>query len=47
MDIGGLVLLARAKEELTIPFIASGGMANGDGLAAALALGCCGVNMGT
>ncbi|CAO1616820.1 unnamed protein product [Parajaminaea phylloscopi] len=46
-DIGGLVLMARAREELKIPFIASGGIANGDGLAAALALGAAGANMGT
>lgn len=46
-DIGGLVLMARAKEELTIPFIASGGIANGVGLAAALSLGAVGANMGT
>lgn len=46
-DIGGLVLLARAAEELGIPFISSGGIANGRGLAASLALGAQGVNMGT
>ncbi|PWN49354.1 inosine monophosphate dehydrogenase [Violaceomyces palustris] len=46
-DIGGLVLMARAAEELKIPFIASGGIANGQGLAAALALGAAGANMGT
>lgn len=46
-DIGGLVLLARAAQELKIPYIASGGIANGRGLAAALALGAAGVNMGT
>ena len=46
-DIGGLVLLALAAEKSTIPFIASGGMANGRSLAAALALGACGANMGT
>lgn len=46
-DIGGLVLMARARQELKIPFIASGGIANGDGLAAALALGAAGANMGT
>ncbi|KAF8895458.1 inosine monophosphate dehydrogenase [Infundibulicybe gibba] len=38
-DIGGLVLLARAAKELKIPYIASGGIADGRGLAAALALG--------
>lgn len=46
-DIGGIVLLARAAQELKIPYIASGGFADGRGLAAALALGACGVNMGT
>jgi len=46
-DIGGLVLLARAAQELKVPFIASGGIADGRGLAAALALGASGVNMGT
>lgn len=46
-DIGGLVLLALAAEHSPIPFIASGGMANGRSLAAALALGACGANMGT
>ncbi|TFK52529.1 inosine monophosphate dehydrogenase [Heliocybe sulcata] len=46
-DIGGLVLLARAASELSIPFIASGGIVNGRGLAAVLALGAAGANMGT
>lgn len=46
-DIGGMILLARAAQELKIPFIASGGIADGRGLAAALALGADGVNMGT
>lgn len=46
-DIGGLVLLARATQELKLPFIASGGIANGRGFVAALALGAAGVNMGT
>lgn len=46
-DIGGLVLLARAAQELQVPYIASGGFADGRGLASALALGACGVNMGT
>ena len=44
-DIGGMVLLARAAQALSIPYIASGGIADGRGLAAALALGACGVNM--
>ncbi|RXK35068.1 2-nitropropane dioxygenase [Tremella mesenterica] len=38
-DIGGIVLLARAAKELKIPYISSGGFADGRGLAAALALG--------
>ncbi|PPQ63626.1 hypothetical protein CVT24_004379 [Panaeolus cyanescens] len=46
-DIGGLVLMARAAKELKIPFIASGGIADSRGIAAALALGAIGVNMGT
>ncbi|KAF9077636.1 inosine monophosphate dehydrogenase [Rhodocollybia butyracea] len=46
-DIGGLILLARAANELKIPYIASGGIADGRGLAGALALGAAGVNMGT
>ncbi|KAI9320242.1 2-nitropropane dioxygenase [Dichotomocladium elegans] len=46
-DIGGLVLLAKSAKALRIPYIASGGMANGRSLAAALALGAEGINMGT
>ncbi|KAI0073191.1 inosine monophosphate dehydrogenase [Panus rudis PR-1116 ss-1] len=46
-DIGGLVLLARAAQELNIPYISSGGIADGRGLAASLALGASGANMGT
>ncbi|KAF9046704.1 hypothetical protein BJ165DRAFT_1186154 [Panaeolus papilionaceus] len=46
-DIGGLVLMARAAKELKIPFIASGGIADSRGFAAALTLGAIGVNMGT
>jgi NAD(P)H-dependent flavin oxidoreductase YrpB (nitropropane dioxygenase family) len=46
-DIGGLVLLARAAKELKIPFISSGGIADGRGLAASLTLGAQGCNMGT
>lgn len=46
-DIGGLVLLAAAANKLSIPFLASGGFGDGRGLAAALALGAQGVNMGT
>jgi NAD(P)H-dependent flavin oxidoreductase YrpB (nitropropane dioxygenase family) len=43
-DVGGLVLMARAYEELKIPFVSSGGIANGQGLAASLALGAQGAN---
>lgn len=38
-DIGGIVLLARAAQELRTPYLASGGFGDGRGLAAALALG--------
>lgn len=46
-DIPGLVLIPLAARELKIPVVASGGIADGRGLAAALALGAEGVNMGT
>ena len=46
-DIPNMILLPRAAEELAIPFVASGGMGNGKQLAAALALGAEGVNLGT
>ncbi|MFC8822551.1 NAD(P)H-dependent flavin oxidoreductase [Streptomyces rochei] len=46
-DIPGLVLIPAAVRRLDIPVIASGGLATGSGLAAALALGACAVNMGT
>ena len=46
-DIGGLVLFPAAAQALEIPVVASGGIADGRGLAAALALGCDGINMGT
>lgn len=46
-DIPNFILLPRAAEELTIPFVASGGMANARSLVAALALGADGINMGT
>jgi len=46
-DIGNFVLLAKAARTLKIPFIASGGVGTGSQLAAALALGADGVNMGT
>ena len=41
------ILLPRAADELKIPFVASGGMADGRSLVAALALGAEGMNMGT
>jgi nitronate monooxygenase len=46
-DVGGLVLIPLAAQALKIPVIASGGIADGRGMAAALALGAEGVNMGT
>ena len=46
-DIGGLVLIPLAARALRIPVIASGGIADGRGMAAALVLGAEGVNMGT
>lgn len=46
-DIPNMILLNRAAETLTVPFLASGGMGNGRSLAAALALGADGINMGT
>ncbi|KAG9128380.1 hypothetical protein FRC07_014793 [Ceratobasidium sp. 392] len=39
--------LARAAQELKIPYIASGGFGDGRGLVAALSLGAEGINMGT
>jgi len=46
-DVPNFILLPRAGEELKIPFVASGGMADGRSLVAALALGADGMNMGT
>ena len=46
-DTPNFILLNRAAETLSVPFVASGGMANGRSLAAALALGADGMNMGT
>ncbi|GGD02108.1 NAD(P)H-dependent flavin oxidoreductase [Pyruvatibacter mobilis] len=46
-DIPNFILLPRAAEELKIPFVASGGMADGRSLVAAMALGAEGMNMGT
>jgi nitronate monooxygenase len=42
-----MILLPRAADELRIPFVASGGMADARSLVAALALGASGMNMGT
>ncbi len=46
-DVPNFILLPRAADELEIPIIASGGMADGRSLVAALALGADGINMGT
>lgn len=46
-DIGGLVLIPAATARLSVPVIASGGIADARGLVAALALGADAVNMGT
>ena len=46
-DITNFILLSRARQSLGVPFIASGGFADGQGLAAALSLGAEGINMGT
>ncbi|HEY2257997.1 MAG TPA: nitronate monooxygenase family protein [Variovorax sp.] len=46
-DVPNFILLPRAADELKIPFVASGGMADGRSLVAALALGAEGMNMGT
>ena len=46
-DVPNFILLPRAAEELKIPFVASGGVANGRQLVAALAMGADGINMGT
>jgi nitronate monooxygenase len=46
-DIPNMILLPRAADELKIPFVASGGMADGRSLVASLAMGADGINMGT
>lgn len=46
-DITNFILLTKARQTLKVPFIASGGFADGHGLAAALCLGAEGINMGT
>ena len=46
-DIPNMILLPRAADELTIPFVSSGGMADARSLVASLAMGAEGMNMGT
>lgn len=46
-DIPNFILLPRAADELEIPFVSSGGMADGRSLMASIALGAAGMNMGT
>ena len=46
-DIPNMILLPRAADELDIPFVASGGMADARSLVASLAMGADGMNMGT
>lgn len=46
-DIPNMILLPRAADELSIPFVASGGMADARSLVASLAMGAEGMNMGT
>ena len=46
-DIPNFILLPRAADELEIPFVASGGMADARSLVGAIAMGADGINMGT
>ena len=46
-DIPNMILLPRAADQLKVPFVASGGMADARSLVAALAMGAAGMNMGT
>lgn len=44
-DVPNFILLPRSADELRVPFVASGGMADGRSLVAALAMGASGINM--
>eukprot|EP00127_Corallochytrium_limacisporum_P002088 Clim_evm2s103 gene=Clim_evmTU2s103 len=46
-DMPNMILAPIAAERLEVPFILSGGIGNGKGLAAALSMGAVGINMGT
>lgn len=46
-DVPGLILIPAAADRISVPMLASGGFGDGRGLAAALALGADGINMGT
>lgn len=46
-DVPNFILLPRAADELDIPFVSSGGMADGRSLVASIAMGAAGMNMGT
>ncbi|GGB62469.1 MULTISPECIES: NAD(P)H-dependent flavin oxidoreductase [Henriciella] len=46
-DVPNMILLPRAADELEIPFVSSGGQADGRSLVASLAMGASGMNMGT
>jgi nitronate monooxygenase len=46
-DVGGLILFPATADRLSVPIVASGGIADARGLVAALALGCDAINMGT
>jgi nitronate monooxygenase len=46
-DIPNMILLPRAADALDIPFVASGGQADGRSLVASLAMGADGINLGT
>ncbi len=46
-DVPNMILLPRAADELEIPFVASGGQADGRSLVASLAMGADGINLGT